>query len=169
MAFFRTIPLLLGLALAGCGSTFSDPATVEADRRAQAAYADCAAQLRSGALRSYRQAAACARPKVTAAYRQSGYPYMDLVELDLEARAVGAEAIDTGTAKPADVDRDLAELDQRLAAERQRRRNGEMRLGGSAPYVPPEQLLDGLATLNPAPLPRSGANCFTIGDFNHCN
>ena len=167
MALIRTIPLLFGLALAGCGSTFSAPATQEADRQAQAAYADCAAQLRSGALRSYRQAAACAQPKVVAAYRQNAYPYMDLVQLELVARATGAEAIDTGAAKPDDVDRDIAQLEHRIAAERQRRLSGEM--GNSVPYVPPEQLLDGLATLTNQPLPRSGANCFAIGSFNRCN
>lgn len=163
------ILLLLGLALAGCGSTFSAPAVREADQRAQAAYADCEAQRQSGALRSYRQAAACAQPKVLAAYRQSGYPYIDLVELELAARATSADRIDTGFASAADVNRDIAELERRIADERQRRRDGETRSGGSAPYVPPQQLLAGLATLTGRELPRSGANCFTVGSFSRCD
>src|ERR1700676_1539887 len=157
--------LLLGFALAGCGTTFSAPATRDADQRAQAAFADCEAQRLSGALRSYRQAAACAQPKVLAAYQQNGYPYIDLVELDLAARATGAERIDTGFASATDVGRDIAELERRIADERQRRRDGEMRSGGSAPYIPPQQLLVGLATLTSRDLPRSSTNCFTVGSF----
>jgi hypothetical protein len=161
--------LLLGLALAGCGTTSSGPAVREADQRAQAAYADCEAQRRSGMLQSYRQAATCAQPKVLMAYQQSGYPYIDLVELELAARATGAERIDTGFSSAADVDRDIAELERRIADERQRRRDGEMRTGGSAPYVPPQQLLAGLDTLTNRAVPRSGANCFTVGSFNRCD
>jgi hypothetical protein len=161
--------LLLGLALAGCGTTYLAAPTREADQRAQAAYADCEAQRRSGALLSYRQAATCAQPKVLMAYKQSGYPYIDLVELELAARATAAERIDTGFASAADVDRDIAELERRIADERQRRRDGEMRTGGSAPYVPPQQLLTGLDTMTNRALPRSGANCFTVGSFNRCD
>ena len=163
------ILLLLGLALAGCGSTYLAAAALEADQRAQAAYADCDAQRQSGALRSYRQAAACAQPKVLAAYQQAGYPYIDLVELELAARATGADSIDTGFASAADVNRDIAELEQRITAERQRRRDGEMRSGGSAPYVPPQQLLAGLDTLSDKVLPRANSNCFTVGSFSRCN
>jgi hypothetical protein len=165
----RTIFLLLGLALAGCGSTSSGPAVREADQRAQAIYADCEAQRQSGALRSYRLAAECAQPKVLAAYQQSGYPYIDLVELELAARATGAERIDTGYANAADVNRDIAELEHRIADERQRRHDGEMRTGGSAPYFPPQQLLAGLATLTGREVPPSGDNCFTIGSFKRCD
>jgi hypothetical protein len=165
----RAIFLLLSLALAGCGTTFPAAATRDADQRAQAIFADCEAQRLSGVLRSYRQAAECARPRVLAAYQQSGYPYIDLVELDLAARATGADRIDTGYASAADVTRDIAELDRRIADERQRRRDGEMRLGGSAPYVPPQELLAGLDSLTGRDVPRSGANCFAVGSFSHCN
>jgi hypothetical protein len=106
---------------------------------------------------------------VLMAYQQSGYPYIDLVELELAARATAAERIDTGFASAADVDRDIAELERRIADERQRRRDGEMRTGGSAPYVPPQQLLAGLDSLTNRVLPRSGANCFTVGSFNRCD
>ena len=161
---------LFGLALAGCGSTYSTAAIREADEEARAAYADCDAQLRSGALQSYRQAARCAQPKVLGAYKQSGYPYIDLVELELAARATGAEHIDSGYAKVGDVDRDIAELEHRIADERQRRQQGEMVSGGSAPYLPPQQLLAGLTTLTErAPPPTPNSNCFNIGSFTHCD
>lgn len=161
--------VLLGVALAGCGTTFSASATRNADQRAQAAFAECDAQHRAGVLRSYREAADCARPKVLAAYQQNGYPYMDLVNLDLGARALGAERIDTGFATAADVERDIATLERRIEAERERRRAGEMVAGGTAPYVPLERLLVGLDTLASKPLPPRSANCFNVGSFTHCD
>ena len=161
---------LFGLALAGCGSTYSTAAIREADEAARAAYADCDAQLKSGVLQSYRQAARCAQPKVLGAYKQSGYPYIDLVELELLARATGADHIDTGYAKVGDVDRDIAELERRIAEERQRRQEGELVNGGSAPYVPPQRLLAGLTTLTErAPPASASSNCFQIGSFSHCD
>ncbi len=169
MTAIRMTLILLALALAGCGSTYSASAARDADERAQAAYAACDAQLRAGALTSYRQAADCARPRVLSVYQQNGYPYMDLVNLDLSARAIGAERIDNGFASPADVERDILTLEQRIAAERQRRRQGEMVMGGSAPYLPPERLLAGLDTLTSRALPAKGANCFSVGDFTRCN
>lgn len=162
------ILLLLAWALAGCGSTLSASATRDAERRAQAAYADCDAQLRRGQLKSYRQAVDCARPKVLAAYQENGYPYMDLVNLDLSARSIGAERIDTGFASEADVNRDIAELGRRIAAEQQRRLDAERSTGASPPIFPPERLLVGLEALTNKPLPRAGANCFTVGSFTRC-
>jgi hypothetical protein len=161
--------VLLAVALAGCGSTFSASAVRDADERAQAAYADCDAQLRAGTLTSYRQAAECARPRVLLIYQQNGYPYLDLVNLELTARKIAAERIDAGDANPADVARDILTLEQRIAAERQRRRSGEMVAGGSAPYLPPERLLVGLDSLTNRQLPAEGANCFSVGDFRRCN
>ena len=160
--------LMLGLTLAGCGSTYSVPAIREADQKAQAAYADCDAQRQIGALKSYRQAAACAQPKVLAAYQQGGYPYMDLVELELAARTTAADRIDTGDVKAADVGRDIAELEHRLADERLRRQDAEKRTGGAAPYIPPQQFLAGLPTLTNRAVPQPGASCFTVGSFSHC-
>lgn len=141
----------------------------EADTRAQAAYADCDAQLRSGRLKSHRQAVDCAKPRVLAAYQENAYPFTDLVDLDLRARAAGADRIDNGSASTADVDRDLAELDRRIAAERQRRIDEGSARGGAPSTVPPEQLLAGLNALTGRALPRSDSACFTVGTFKHCD
>lgn len=168
MTAIRMTLILLALALAGCGSTYSASAVRDADARAQAIYAECDAQLRAGTLTSYRQAADCAEPRVLSVYQQNGYPYMDLVLLELKARATGAEHIDAGSAAPADVQRDILTLEQRIATERQRRRQGEMVAGGSAPFLPPERLLAGLDTLSNRQLP-SGTSCFAVGSFTHCN
>jgi hypothetical protein len=158
----------MGLALAGCGSTTMSGATAEADAHAAAIYADCDAQLRSGKLTSYRQTVACARDKVILAYSQAGYPYTDLVLFDLQEREVGAERIDFGTAQPDAVQRDLAELDRRLMAERDRRIAARSGIGGAVPATRPEQLLAGLDSLSPIPGAQT-TNCFRVGNFTHCN
>jgi hypothetical protein len=158
----------IGLVLAGCGTTTLSNATADADAQAAAAYADCNAQLRSGKLTSYRQTVACARQPVIFAYSQAGYPYMDLVLFDLQEREVGAERIDFGTAQPDAVQRDIAELDRRLMAERERRVAARSGIGGAVPATPPQQLLAGLDSLAPIPAAKN-TECFTIGSFTRCN
>lgn len=165
---FTPVVALL-LALTGCGTTNLSGATAEADSRAAAIFADCDAQLRSGKLTSYRQAVECARQPVLLVYGQAGYPYMDLVLFDLQEREVGAERIDYGTAKPADVQRDIAALEQRLLAERERRIAARTGIGGAAPATPPGQLIAGLNSLQPTPVPTQDSGCFKIGDFTRCN
>ena len=160
--------LAAGLALAGCGTTTFNGATAEADAKAAASYADCDNQLRSGQLRSYRQAVTCAQDKVILAYSQAGYPYMDLVLFDLQERRIGAERIDFGTAKPEAVQRDIAELDRRLMAERERRIAARSGIGGAAAATRPEQLLAGLDSLAAIPAAQN-TNCFKVGNFTHCN
>lgn len=161
--------LVIILTLAGCGTTNLSGATDAADTRAAAIFADCDAQLHAGKLTSYRQAVECARQPVLTAYAQAGYPYMDLVLFDLQEREVGAERIDFGSATPAAVQHDIAELERRLLAERERRIAARTGIGGAAAATPPEQLLAGLDALKPRPLPQQGSNCFTVGGFTHCN
>jgi len=160
--------LSTGLALSACGTTTLSGATADADAKAAAVFADCNGQLRSGKLTSYRQAAACASDKVILAYAQAGYPYMDLVLFDLQEREVGAERIDYGTADPAAVQRDIAELDRRLLAERERRIAARSGVGGAVPATRPEELLAGLDSLAPIPAARD-TECFKVGSFTHCN
>ena len=158
----------MGLGLAGCGTTNMSGATADADAQAAAIVADCNAQLRSGKLSSYRQAVACARQPVILVYSRAGYPYMDLVLFDLQEREVGAERIDYGTAQPDAVQRDIAELDRRLLAERERRIAARTGIGGAAATARPEQLLAGLDTLATTPAAQN-TDCFKVGSFTHCN
>jgi hypothetical protein len=158
----------MSLGLAGCGTTTMGSAVADADAKAAAIVADCDAQLRGGRLRSYRQAVACAREPVILTYSRAGYPYMDLVLFDLQERELGAERIDYGTAQPDAVQRDLAELDRRLLAERERRAAARSGIGGAAASARPEQLLAGLDTLAPIPGAQN-TECFKIGSFTHCN
>jgi len=144
------------LALSACGTTTLSGATADADAKAAAVFADCNGQLR------------LASDKVILAYAQAGYPYMDLVLFDLQEREVGAERIDYGTADPAAVQRDIAELDRRLLAERERRIAARSGVGGAVPATRPEELLAGLDSLAPIPAAKN-TDCFTIGSFTRCN
>jgi Tfp pilus assembly protein PilV len=157
-----------GLALAGCGTTNLSNATADADAQAAKIFADCNNQLRSGKFTSYRQAAACAENQVILTYAQAGYPYMDLVLFDLQERRVGAERIDYGTVQPDAVQHDIAELDQRLMAERERRIAARAGIGGAVPATRPEQLLAGLNSLGALPAAKA-TECFSVGSFTHCN
>jgi len=168
MATMRPILVLTALLLSGCVIAYSSAAMRDSDRRAQAAYADCDRQHQSGKLRSYRLAVECARSRVIAAYQENAYPFMDLVEFDLKARAAGAERIDTGFATPEAVQKDLAELERRLLAERERRMSVARATGGAPSTVPPEQFLAGLDALSGRALPPAGSSCFQIGQFNRC-
>lgn len=148
--------LLLAALLAGCGTLlYSAPAERDAARRADAVYADCEAQRASGKLTSYQMVVFCAKPKVLQAYSENGYPFMDLVNLDLDARMAGAARIDHGQATKAEIDADLAELSRRIANEEQRRRLESTPFGASAPPEPLDQMLVGLDRLKPLPAPRS--------------
>jgi hypothetical protein len=157
-----------GLALSACGTTNLSSATADADAQAAKIFADCNDQLRSGKLTSYRQAIVCAQDRVILAYSQAGYPYMDLVLFDLQERRIGAERIDFGTAQPDAVQRDIAELDRRLMAERERRIAARAGIGGAVPATRPEQLLAGLNSLGALPAAKA-TECFSVGSFTHCN
>jgi len=161
--------LLLAGTLGGCGTTYSGLAMRDSDDKAAAVYADCDQQLRAGKLRSYREAVLCAQPKVRQAYLENAYPYMDLVDFELEARMTGAEAIDAGTAKAADVARDVAELERRILAERERRIETTSTIAGNPTRMPADQMLAGLSTLQGRQLPPATATCFSVGSFTHCN
>jgi hypothetical protein len=163
-----TLLTLTALALSACGTTTLSNATADADAQAAKVFTDCNDHLRSGKLNSYRQAAACAENQVILAYAQAGYPYMDLVLFDLQERRIGAERIDYGTAKPDAVYRDIAELERRLMAERERRIAARAGIGGAVPATRPEQLLAGLDALTSVAAVKD-TECFAVGGFTHCN
>lgn len=167
----KRIPLVLAalLTLAGCGTTnLAGGAIAEADKHAAAIYADCDAQLRARRLNSYRQALECARQPVLTAYGQAGFPFMDLILFDLQERQIGADRIDHGEVQAADVQRDIAILEQRLMVERERRVAARSGIGGAVPATRPAQLLVGLDALTEKQLPPN-SDCFTVGTFTRCN
>ena len=63
----------------------------------------------------------CSNPKIFAAYREAGDPNLDLLNVYLAARLVGAENVDKKRVTEAEYKLQLAELESRLTKERQRR------------------------------------------------
>ena len=163
----RVAVLLVVLVLPSC--LFAPQGrTKEARANADAAIEACLAQLRSGKLHSYRQAADCAGPQIIIAYQETAYPFMDLVYLEVAARRVGAENIDRGAVSEEAVARDMSELERRLSAEANRRQ-AAMKYGDAAPRGAGEAtMLAGLSTISIGPIPAPGSNCFSVGSFQHC-
>jgi hypothetical protein len=88
---------------------------------AEAAIAECKAKRLGGELKTQRAFVECSNPKILAAYKQAGDPNLDLLNVYLAARLVGAENVDRHQVTEAEYQLQLAELESRLAKERQRR------------------------------------------------
>ncbi len=166
--------LLLAPALAACGSAVMSR-KADADQQAKAAYARCEARRAAHQLPTYLAAVDCAAPTVTGAYKEAAYPFEDLLYVSIQARRIGATHVDRGEISEADEQRDVATLDDRITAEEDRR-FAIMRRGGNPTPTAPDVLVQGLASLTPAPIqaetpvppPGSAANCFTLGGQQHC-
>ncbi len=162
--------LALALVLAGC--VVPQAREDEAAAKAQAAYARCDELRRAGKYPSRVAAVDCAAPTVIAAYREAAYPFDDLIYISIEARRIGAARVDSGAVGAAQYQRDVAELDRRLAAEESRRR-GIMKYGGNPQPEELGKLLQGLpsfaadAGAPPEPPPRPGG-CTPLGAIKPC-
>jgi hypothetical protein len=88
---------------------------------AEAAIAECKAKRLGGELKTQKFFVECSNPKIFAAYREAGDPNLDLLNVYLAARLVGAENVDKKRVTEAEYKLQLAELDSRLTKERQRR------------------------------------------------
>jgi hypothetical protein len=90
-------------------------------KTAEGAVAECNAKRLHGELKTYGASVQCSNPKIFAAYREAGDPNLDLLNVYLAARLVGAENIDRKRVTEAEYQLQLAELESRLTKERQRR------------------------------------------------
>ena len=90
-------------------------------KTAEAAVAECNAKRLHGELKTYGASVQCSNPKIFAAYRETGDPNLDLLNVYLAARLVGAENIDRKRVTEAEYQLQLAELESRLTKERRRR------------------------------------------------
>src|SRR5215469_15967982 len=72
-------------------------------------------------IKNLRASVQCSNPKIFAAYREAGDPNLDLLNVYLAARVVGAENIDRKRVTEAEYQLQLAELESRLTKERRRR------------------------------------------------
>jgi len=88
----------------------------------KAAVLECRERRIRQEFKTYRQSVDCSNPKILAAYESSGYPYMDLVRLLLDARMMAAENLDKGAITETVAETQSAELERRLTAEDQKRR-----------------------------------------------
>jgi hypothetical protein len=160
-------------ALQAC--VVSQSRKAEADKIARSVYAECESLLKSGSLKTHAAVFKCAAPRVVAAYQQSGYPFEDLIFVDLVAHRNGAQNIDEQDATEAAVQTELRQLETRLTAEEARRLN-IIKFGGSPKAEPADELLDGLTALKPTPdaaasTPRPSQKtpgCFLPGSPNRC-
>ena len=88
---------------------------------AEAAIAECYEKRKRGELKSFKAAVECSNPKVYAAWKEVGDPNLDLLNVLLAARLVGAENIDRGKITEAEYQFQLAELNARITEEKRRR------------------------------------------------
>jgi len=112
-------PVLIALVLAGCAT---------AARRQQEAFeeaariaSDCRAKRVSGELKGHVASAQCSNDRIRQVIAASGFPHMDLIDLDLAYRMAVARRIDEGTLSEDDAKLLYAEVRAALSSEVQRR------------------------------------------------
>jgi hypothetical protein len=91
---------------------------------------ECSERHKRGELKSFKATVECSNPKIFAAWKDAGDPNLDLLNIVLAARLVGAENVDKGQVTEAQYQLQLAELNARITEERRRRSfgNAEMQL-----------------------------------------
>jgi hypothetical protein len=89
---------------------------------AEAAMTECSEKRRRGELKSFKASVECSNPKIYAAWKEANDQNLDLLNVLLAARLVGAENVDRGKITEAEYQLQLAELNARIT-EAKRRRN----------------------------------------------
>jgi len=82
---------------------------------------ECKTKRLSGELPGYEASARCSNDRIRFYYSESGYPYMDLIDLYLAYKIAVAKQIDTGELSEEQVNVQLAEVMTRITSEAQRR------------------------------------------------
>ena len=95
--------------------------TVQRDAEVKAAVEECRAARLNGTLKTYLASAQCSNPRIRDAYERSGYPFMDLIDLQNAVRAVDAEKIDKGQMTEAEAMLHFAQVTSQINDEAQRR------------------------------------------------
>jgi hypothetical protein len=88
---------------------------------AEAAIEECNEKRKRGELKSLKATVECSNPKVYAAWKEAGEPNLDLLNVLLAAKLVGAENVDRGRITEAEYQLQVAELNARITEERRRR------------------------------------------------
>jgi hypothetical protein len=141
----------------------------------KAAVLECRDKRLKKEFKTYKQSAECSNPKILAAYADSNYPYMDLVNVLLAARLVAAENLDKGAITEAQAQQQAAELENRFVSEDQRRRAAATAFqaapsDAAAQAQTTGSLLQGLSAFQTAsrpakrvPLQRTALACDAVG------
>lgn len=106
--------------LSGCGLSAAQRVQ-QAFRQANSIRVECRQRHLAGELKSYVERVRCGNDRVGQAIAESGYPYMDLVNLEIAYRMAVAHRLDKGELSEAEANLQLAELQTRLGSEQQRR------------------------------------------------
>lgn len=116
--------------------------------KSRAAIAECRERRLRKEFATYKESAQCSNPRIFAAWRDAGYPHMDLITDWLNTREEASEKVDQHTITPAQFEQQMDALTIRLTTEEQRRRtgliissDGDMRL-----QLPPATEVVGVAT-----------------------
>jgi hypothetical protein len=88
---------------------------------ADTAVLECSEKHKRGEIKSFKGEVECSNPKVYAAWKNAGNPNLDLLNVLLAAKLVGAEKVDKGQITLSEYQLQLAELNTRIADEERRR------------------------------------------------
>lgn len=123
---------------------------------ADAAIAECREKRTRGELKSFKASVECSNPKIYAAWKEVGDPNLDLVNVFLAARLVGAENVDRGKITEGEYQLQLAELNSRITEEKRRRASTDAQASANlqaTQALSDAALLHGLAAFQSASRP----------------
>lgn len=123
---------------------------------AEAAIAECNEKRKRGELKSFKASVECANPRIYAAWKEANDPNLDLANVLLAARLVGAENVDRGRITEAEYQLQLAELNTRITEAKRRRSLSDAQANASLQATQAQSaaaLLQGLAALQAANRP----------------
>jgi hypothetical protein len=123
---------------------------------AEAAIAECNERRRRGELKSFKAFVECSNPKIYAAWKEANDQNLDLLNVLLAARLVGAENVDRGKITEAEYQLQLAELNTRITEAKRRRSLSDAQANASLQATQAQStaaLLQGLAALQAANRP----------------
>jgi hypothetical protein len=123
---------------------------------AEAAIAECNEKRRRGELKSFKASVECSNPKIYAAWKEANDQNLDLLNVWLAARLVGAENVDGGKITEAEYQLQLAELNTRITEAKRRRSLSDAQANASLQATQAQSaaaLLLGLAALQSANRP----------------
>jgi hypothetical protein len=143
------------------------------DDEVKAAAEECRNSRLRGDLKSYVASVQCSNPRIREANATAGYPFMDLLDVELATRLSNAEKIDRGQMTEVEASLSSAELHSRMVAEGRRRlleaqaAENQSTMAQAAQTQAQGALLSGLGNYNASTQPR-GITCTSYGPTTRC-